>query len=152
MKIAPEDPINNITKAVIGAAIAVHRELGPGLLESTYEACLSYELTHRNVRFERQVPLPVKYREVRVDCGYRLDFLIDDQVIVEIKSVEKLIPVHSAQVITYLKLKGCRVGLLMNFNVTALRRGIRRLENHWEIGRITEIREEEEEEEEVDGQ
>jgi GxxExxY protein len=129
MPLALDDPITRITEAIIGAAIQVHRELGPGLLESAYQACLAYELVQRNVRFTRQVPLPVTYRGIKIDCGYRLDFLVDDLVVVEIKSVEKLAPIHSAQLITYLKLMKCPVGLLLNFNVTAISRGIRRLEN-----------------------
>ena len=129
MPLASNDPTTRITEAIIGAAIEVHRELGPGLLESAYQACLAYELVQRNVRFMRQVPLPVTYRDVKVDCGYRLDFLVDDLVVVEIKSVERLAPIHSAQLITYLKLMRCPVGLLLNFNVTAMRHGIRRLEN-----------------------
>ena len=123
------DPISKITETIIGAAIDVHRELGPGLLESAYQACLAYELMQRNMTFARQVPLPVKYRDVRLDCGYRLDFLVEERVIVEVKAVDVLAPIHRAQVITYLKLLKCPVGLLMNFNVTALRQGLRRLEN-----------------------
>ncbi len=122
-------PLRKITETIIGAAIDVHRELGPGLLESAYQACLAYELMQRNVMFARQVPLPVRYRDVRLDCGYRLDFLVEERVIVEIKAVDVLAPIHRAQVITYLKLLKCPVGLLMNFNVTALRQGLRRLEN-----------------------
>jgi hypothetical protein len=109
-----DDPIARITEAIIGAAIEVHRVLGPGLLESAYQPCLAYELGQR---------------DVRIDCGYRLDFLVDERVIVEVKSVDRLAPIHSAQLITYLKLMGCPVGLLLNFNVTALHGGIRRLEN-----------------------
>jgi GxxExxY protein len=142
MTLNSDDPITKITGAVIGAAIEVHRELGPGLLESAYQACLSYELGRRNVKFAREVPLPVKYHDVRLDCGYRLDFLVEDRVIVEIKSVDRLAPIHSAQVITYLRLMGCPVGLLLNFNVTSLRRGIRRLEKK-DNREIVEIREEE---------
>jgi GxxExxY protein len=129
MSFHPEDPLAKITEAVIGAAIEVHRELGPGLLESAYQACLAYELVQRNVKFTRQVPLPVTYGAVKIDCGYRLDFLVEDLVVVEIKSVERLAPIHSAQAITYLKLMKRPVGLLLNFNVTALNYGIRRLEN-----------------------
>jgi GxxExxY protein len=142
MTFNPDAPITKITEVVIGAAIEVHRELGPGLLESAYQACLAYELGQRNVKFARQVPLPVTYRNVSLECGYRLDFVVEGSVVVEIKSVDRLAPIHSAQLITYLKLTGCPVGLLLNFNVTALRRGIRRLENrhvtHREIGEIRE--------------
>ena len=133
------DPIATITKAVIGAAVDVHRELGPGLLESAYQACLTYEFVQRQLSFARQVPLPVRYRDVRLDCGYRLDFLVEEQVIVEVKAVDAVSPVHRAQVITYLKLLNCPVGLLLNFNVTSLRKsGIRRLENkgNGEIGEV----------------
>ena len=146
MAFDPNHPTTKITEAVIGAAIDVHRELGPGLLESAYQACLEYELIQRHVTFSRQVPLPVTYRNVRVDCGYRLDFFVEDRVIVEVKSVERLAPIHAAQLITYLKLMRCPVGLLLNFNVTAMHRGIRRLENrhgshrenHREISEIGE--------------
>ena len=102
---------DSITRAIIGAAIEVHRVLGPGLLESAYQACLEYELFQRDIKFARQVPVPIVYRTVKVECGYRLDFLIEGGVVVEIKSVERLAPIHSAQMITYLKLTGCRVGL-----------------------------------------
>ena len=143
MAFDPNHPTTKITETVIGAAIEVHRELGPGLLESAYQACLEYELGQRHVKFSRQVPLPVTYRNVKVHCGYRLDFLVEDRVIVEVKSVEQLAPIHAAQLITYLKLMRCPVGLLLNFNVTAMHRGIRRLENrHGSHGEIREIGEE----------
>ncbi|MBU4012097.1 MAG: GxxExxY protein [Proteobacteria bacterium] len=121
--------INNITETIIGAAMAVHRELGPGLLESTYEACLAYELVNRELAVERQKELPVKYRGVKLDCGYRIDLLVEKKVIVELKAVERLEPIHIAQVLSYLKLSGCNVGLLINFNVKVLKDGIRRLIN-----------------------
>jgi len=121
--------INNITETIIGAAMAVHRELGPGLLESTYEACLAYELAKRGLAVERQKELPVKYRGVKLDCGYRIDLLVEEKVIVELKAVERLQPIHIAQVLSYLKLSGCNVGLLINFNVKVLKDGIRRLIN-----------------------
>src|SRR3712207_6628131 len=108
--------VNRVTKEIIGAAIAVHRELGPGLLESAYEACLAYELTQRGLRVEQQKPLPVVYRDVHLECGYRLDLGVEDSVIVELKSVEKLAPVHQAQVLSYLRLANRQVGLLINFN------------------------------------
>jgi GxxExxY protein len=123
------DP-NKITESIIGAAIEVHRELGPGLLESTYEACLAYELIERGLRIERQRILPVKYRGVNLDCGYRIDLLVEDFVIVELKVVEKLEAIHEAQLLSYLKLSGAPIGLLLNFNVIELRRGIRRLVNN----------------------
>ena len=106
-----------LTEKVIGAAIEVHRTLGPGLLESAYEACLSYELTDRDVKHRRQVALPVEYKGVTIDSGYRIDLLVEDAVIVEIKSVEAILPIHKAQLMTYLKLARKRIGLLLNFNV-----------------------------------
>jgi GxxExxY protein len=121
--------LNQITEQIIGAAIAVHRALGPGLLESAYEACLLYELTQQGLRVEAQKPLPVVYREVKLDCGYRLDLLVEGAVIVELKSVDRLAPIHTAQLMSYLKLSGCKVGLLINFNETLLKNGIVRKVN-----------------------
>lgn len=118
--------VNDLTEAIIGAAMEVHRTLGAGLLESAYEECLCRELTLRDVPFQRQVPLPVEYKGVNLDCGYRLDLLVSDAVVVEIKSVEQLLPIHEAQLLTYLRLGGWRVGLLLNFNVPVLKNGIRR--------------------------
>ena len=112
---------------IIGAAIEVHRTLGPGLLESAYEACLYYELEQRGLKVERQKALPLRYHDVTLDCGYRIDLLVEDSVIVEIKAVEKLIPVHDAQVLSYLRMSGLKVGLLFNFNVVALKYGFKRL-------------------------
>ena len=123
------DP-DKITETIIGAAIEVHRELGPGLLESTYEACLAFELFERGLKVERQKMLPVKYREVNLDCGYRIDLLVENLVIVELKVVERLEAIHEAQLLSYLKPSGVPIGLLLNFNVTELRRGIRRLVNN----------------------
>jgi GxxExxY protein len=125
MKSAKE--LNAISEAVIGAAIAVHRELGPGLLENTYEACLAFELTDRGYSVRRQKELPVIYRGVRVDCGYRLDLLVNESVIVELKSVERFDRIHQAQVMSYLKLTILRLGLLINFNVELLVNGIKRI-------------------------
>jgi GxxExxY protein len=119
--------LNRATDAVIGAAIEVHRALGPGLLESAYEECLCHELTLRGVLFERQVPLPVTYKGVRLDCGYRLDLLVADCVVVELKAVDSLQPIHEAQVLTYLRIGGWNAGLLLNFNVPVLKHGIKRL-------------------------
>ena len=119
----PDDLYSN---QVIGLAIKVHRALGPGLLESAYEECLAYELSRSGLPFGRQVGLPVIYEEVRLDCGYRIDFVIDNQLLIELKSVDRLIPIHDAQILTYLRLSGCRVGLLMNFNQEVLREGLRR--------------------------
>ena len=121
------NPINALTHLIIAAAIAVHRELGPGLLESAYQACLEFELMKCSVEFKRQHPVPLVYQGNHLDCGFRLDFLVADKVIVEVKSVEAIGKIHVAQVITYLKLTGLESGLLLNFNVTSLRNGIRRI-------------------------
>ena len=107
--------------------MAVHKELGPGLLESAYEACLAYELAECGLAVERQKALPVKYRGVKVDCGYRMDLLVEEKVIVELKAQDRLEPIHKAQLLSYLKLSGCKVGLLINFNVKVLKNGIPRL-------------------------
>ena len=124
----PED-LNPLTSIIIGAAIEVHRQLGPGLLESAYEACLLHELRKRGLKAFAQVAQPVTYDTVQLDVGYRLDILVEDSVILELKSVEKLIPLHEAQLLTYLKLSGKKIGLLMNFNVVLLKDGIRRFAN-----------------------
>ncbi|MDB9313586.1 GxxExxY protein [Spirulina sp. CS-785/01] len=121
---------NRLSRVVIGAAIEVHRELGPGLLESTYERCLQYELEQRGVQVESQVPQSVSYKGVQLDCGYRLDLLVEDLLIVELKTVDTLQPVHTAQLLTYLKLRKLWLGLLINFNVPILKQGIKRLANH----------------------
>ncbi len=120
------DELNRLTEKIIGAAIEVHRHLGPGLLESTYEACLEYELQEAGLSVERQKSLPLVYKKIKLDQGYRLDLLVEKQVVVELKTVEKLTPVHNAQLLSYLKLSGCKVGLLINFNVKLLKYGIRR--------------------------
>ena len=129
MTLDPSDSITQITDRIIGSAINVHRELGPGLLESAYQACLEYDLSNEGIRFQRQVALPLTYQGMRLDCGYRVDLFVEDRVIVEVKSVEALARIHYAQMITYLKLKRCRVGLLLNFNVASMRQGIRRVTN-----------------------
>jgi GxxExxY protein len=116
-----------LTQQIIGFAIEVHRQLGPGLLESAYEECLCYELHQAAIAFRRQVPLPVVYKAVRLDCGYRMDLVIRDKVIVELKTVERLLPVHEAQLLTYLKLSGIPTGLLLNFSSAVLKDGLRRL-------------------------
>jgi len=121
-----EMELNKITEQIIGAAIEVHRALGPGLLESAYEECLCRELGLRRIQFERQRPLPVEYKGVKLDCGYRVDILVTNAVVVEIKAVETIEPIHVAQLLTYLKLGGWKVGLLINFNVAVLKDGIRR--------------------------
>ena len=118
-----------LTNRIISAALAVHSHLGPGLLESTYEACLAYELEQRGIRVEQQKPLPLVYKDLHIDAAYRLDLLVDDLVIVEIKAVENLLPIHTAQLLTYLKLTQLRVGLLINFNTPMLKEGIRRVVN-----------------------
>jgi GxxExxY protein len=124
------DPAENlITEKIIGAAIEVHRLLGPGLLESAYEQCLCYELSQMGLRFQRQVPLPVAYKGLHLDCAYKLDLVVEDAVIVEIKAIEELLPIHKAQLLTYLKASGKSIGLLINFNVPVLKNGIRRLVN-----------------------
>lgn len=121
--------LNRITEDVIGAAITVHRALGPGLLESAYEACLAFEMIQRGPKVEPQKPLPVVYRDITLECGYRLDLFVEESVIVEIKSVEQLAPIHEAQLLSYLRLADCRVGLLINFNVKVLKNGVRRMVN-----------------------
>ncbi len=112
-----------LTESVIGAAVGVHRALGPGLLESAYEECLCHELHLRGIAFERQAALPVEYKGVKLDCGYRLDLIVENALILEVKCVEHVLPVHEAQLLTYLKMTGKRVGLILNFNVPALTRG-----------------------------
>jgi GxxExxY protein len=123
--------LDEVTEAVIGAAIAVHRALGPGLLESTYEACLVHELSKRGFSVERQKALPVVYDGVHLDCGYRIDLLVEGRIIVELKAVEQLLPIHQAQMLSYLKLSDLRVGLLINFNVMVLKDGVKRVVNHF---------------------
>jgi GxxExxY protein len=115
-----------LSNKVLGCALEVHRELGPGLLESAYEQCLAYALNRAKVPFKLQVELPVEYKQIKLDCGYRMDLLVDDRLIVELKSVDQLLKVHEAQILTYMKLAKVRVGLLMNFNVELLRKGIKR--------------------------
>ena len=116
-----------LSNRVIGLAIEVHRNLGPGLLESTYEQCLASELADAGIPFKIQVPLPVRYKVKQIDCGYRVDVLVNDALILELKSVDKLLPIHEAQLLTYMKLGDIKVGLLINFNVQLLRDGIKRM-------------------------
>jgi GxxExxY protein len=118
--------LGDLTAVIIGAAIAVHRELGPGLLESTYETCLAYELSRRRLKVDRQRLLPVNYHGVPIDSGYRIDLIVEEQVIVELKTVEQLLPIHEAQLLSYVRLSGCKIGLLINFNVKLLKDGVRR--------------------------
>ena len=122
-----------LTHAIIGAAIEVHRNLGPGLLESVYEDCLAREFTLRGIQFERQKPLPTVYKDLKLDAGYRLDFLVAGRVVVELKAVEALAPIHEAVVLTYLRLSGCRVGLLINFHTPVLKDSIRRFINGYDV-------------------
>lgn len=121
-----------LTHQIIGAAIEVHRALGPGLLESAYEECLARELNLRTIPFDRQKPLPLVYKDVKLECGYRVDLLVDGRVVVELKAVESLAPIHDAIVLTYLRLSGCKIGMLINFNTAVLKDGIRRLVNGYE--------------------
>ena len=123
---------NEISGKIIGAAIEVHKMLGPGLLESAYEECLCCEMQLRGIKFERQVPLPLNYKGVNLDCGYRLDLLVEDKVIVELKTVEAIAPIHEAQILTYLKLRDIRLGLIINFNVRLLVEGRRRFVNNYQ--------------------
>jgi GxxExxY protein len=121
------EKLNHITYDIIGAAYKVHTKLGPGLLESTYEVCLEYELLKKDLIVERQKALPVIYEEIELNAGYRIDLLVENAVIIELKSVEEVTPVHKAQLMTYLKLSGHKLGLLINFNVTDLKKGIKRM-------------------------
>ena len=118
--------LNELTHEVIGAAIEVHRKIGPGLLESAYRKCLGRELFLRGIKFEKEYPLPLEYKGIRLEAGYRPDLLIDGRLIVEVKSVQALAPIHDAQLLTYLRLGGWRLGLLINFNVVVLKDGIHR--------------------------
>ena len=122
---------NELTDKIIGAAIEVHRHLGPGLLESAYEECLCYELSQLGLRFKRQVHLPIHYKGIKLESAYRMDLLVEDTVVVEIKATEETPAIYSAQVLTYLKAAGLRVGLLMNFNVPVLKKGLKRIVNHY---------------------
>ena len=116
-----------LSNQIIGCAIEVQKNLGPGLLESTYEQCLAYELKSSNISFKLQQPLPVEYKGVKLDCGYRIDMLIDNRLIVELKSVDSILPIHQAQLLTYMKISGIGIGLLMNFNVKYMKTGIKRM-------------------------
>ena len=118
---------DKLSNRVIGCAIEVHRNIGPGLLESTYEQCLAHEFKMEGMPFKLQHPLPVAYKGLKLDCGYRIDLLVDNSLIVELKSVESLLPIHQAQLLTYLKLSGIKIGLLINFNVEYLKNGIKRM-------------------------
>jgi len=123
---------DRITGEIIGAAIEVHRELGPGLLESAYEQCLCHELSLRGLPFQRQVELPVVYKGIRLDCGYRMDVVVEETVVVELKTVDRLLPIHEAQLLTYLKLHHRQIGLLLNFHAAVLKNGMKRLVNNYQ--------------------
>ena len=116
----------NLTGKVIGCVIEAHRELGPGLLESAYEHCLAHELIHTGLHIRRQVPLPVHYKGMPLDCAYRIDLLVEECLLIELKCTDRLLPIHEAQLMTYLRLARCRIGLLVNFNVPILKQGIKR--------------------------
>lgn len=120
---------NQLGRIIVDSAIQVHKALGPGLLESAYEACLSYELRSRHIAIETQVGLPVTYGDVRLDIGYRIDILVEEKVIIEMKAVDKIIPIHEAQLLSYLKLSKCKLGFLLNFNVAKMKDGIHRMVN-----------------------
>jgi len=119
--------LNRLTELIIGAAIEVHRNTGPGLMESVYEECLCYELSKLGLKFERQVELPVSYKQIKLKCGFRMDMVVEDAVVLELKTVDRLLPIHSAQLLTYLKLSGKKLGLLINFNENKLKDGLKRL-------------------------
>ena len=121
--------LNRLTELIIGSAIEVHRNTGPGLMESVYEECLCYELNQLGLKFQRQVELPIFYKQIKLNCGFRMDLVVEDAVVLELKTVDQLLPIHSAQLLTYLKLSGKKIGLLINFNETQLRKGLKRLAN-----------------------
>ena len=123
--------LNELSSQIICSTIEVHKALGPGLLESAYEQCLSHELGLRNIHFESQAPLPVSYKEIELDCGYRLDILVEGRIIVELKSCERIEPIHHAQLLTYLRLSNLKLGLLLNFNVPVMKDGINRIVNEF---------------------
>jgi GxxExxY protein len=125
------DRLDEISHRIIGAAIEVHRHLGPGLLESAYQSCLAFELKQLGLKVEEQKPLPVVYKQVKLDCGYRLDMVVEGEIIVEIKAIEKLLAIHDAQLLSYLRLTKKRVGLLMNFHVPVLKNGLKRIVNEF---------------------
>jgi len=128
---AEAQSLNEISEKIIGCAIEIHRAVGPGLLESAYEECMCHELGEAGLRYARQVELPLIYKSVRLNCGYRMDLVVEDAVVIELKTVDRLQPVHDAQLLTYLKLAGYSVGLLINFNVPLLKSGIKRIVNNY---------------------
>jgi GxxExxY protein len=139
MQSRPVLKINEVTEAIIGAAIEVHRTLGPGLLESAYQECLAREMILRQIPFEREKPLPLEYKGVKLDCGYRLDFLIAKLVVVEVKAADSVLPISQAQLLTYMKLGGWKVGLIINFHAPLLKEGIKRLVLGLEEGTRKEV-------------
>jgi GxxExxY protein len=128
----PENAVDRLTELTIGAAIEVHRHTGPGLMESIYEECLCHELALLGLAFQRQVPVPVVYKGIKLDCGHKMDILVESAIVLELKTVERLLPVHSAQLLTYLKMGGKEVGLLMNFNEAVLTKGLKRIVNRFQ--------------------
>lgn len=124
-----DDSINELSSRIIGAAIEVHKTLGPGLLESAYEECLCYDLEERGIAFERQLPITITYKDHAVNCSYRIDILVEDAIVIELKAVDRIEPIHKAQLLTYMKLSEKKLGLLINFNVSLLKEGIIRLVN-----------------------
>jgi GxxExxY protein len=131
-----KESLDEISRRIIGAEIEVHGHLGPGLLESAYESCLVFELKQLGLRIEEHKPLPVVYKAVKLDCEYRLDLVVEDEIVVEIKAVERLLPIHEAQLLSYLRLSNKRVGLLMNFHVTVLKNGLKRIVNEFPDARF----------------
>jgi GxxExxY protein len=134
-----KDRLDSITRRIIGAAIEVHRRLGPGLLESAYETCLAYELREIGFKIEQQRPLPIVYKDVALDCGYRLDLVVENSVIVEIKAIDQLAPIHDAQLLSDLRLSNKRVGLLINFHVRVLKNGLKRIVNDFPDSAISAV-------------
>jgi GxxExxY protein len=132
------DTLDQISRRIIGAAIEVHRHLGPGLLESAYQSCLAFELKQLGLGVEEQKPLAVVYKDVKLDCGYRLDLVVENEIVVEIKAVEKLLPIHEAQLLSYLRLAHKKVGLLINFHVPVLKNGLKRIVNEFPDARPRE--------------
>ena len=136
---SPRARLNQLTELIIGAAIEVHRATGPGLLESVYEECLCYELSQLGLRFLRQVELPIAYKSVKLNCGFRMDLVVENAIVLELKTDDQLLPIHSAQLLTYLKLSGKKLGLLINFNEPVLTKGLKRLVNHFPEPGTTQI-------------
>ncbi len=134
-----KDRLDSITRRIIGAAIEVHRRLGPGLLESAYETCLAYELREVGFKIEQQKPLPIVYKDVKLDCGYRLDLVVEDSVIVEVKAVEQLAPIRDGQLLSYLRLSEKRVGLIINFHARVLKNGLKRIVNDYPDSALSAI-------------